>query len=175
MADALQQQNRKLLDALAEDDDSGKDSEGIASGMLRPRASALYSLEKQHCSSDKIDTVFTCAVIVDMEVGFGRDRQKTTLILMNKKTAGLSLSDKYPPSVIHFVPLDPETDRSPVGLSLTLSVARCCDGSCSKNITAAYSRPPSAPDLLRRSVVEPHSAHREKMRLAPPKPLAVSG
>lgn len=84
MATALQQQNRKLLEALADDDAPGKDAEGTTSGILRPHSSALYSLEKQSCRSDKTDTVFTCDVIVDMDAGFGRERQKTTLILMNK-------------------------------------------------------------------------------------------
>lgn len=84
MATALQQQNRKLLDSLAEDDAPGKNAEGTSSGILRPHASALYAVEKQHCRSDKTDTVFTCDVIVDMDAGFGRNRQKTTLILMNK-------------------------------------------------------------------------------------------
>lgn len=84
MATALQQQNRKLLEALADDDAPGKEAEGTTAGLLSPHKSALYSLEKLNCRTDKTDTVFTCDVIVDMDAGFGRERQKTTLILMNK-------------------------------------------------------------------------------------------
>lgn len=84
MAAALQQQNRKLRDVAAKENASGKAPEYIFSGMLSVHEPALYTLEKQHCRSDKTDTVFTCDVIVDMDAGFGRNRQKTTLILMNK-------------------------------------------------------------------------------------------
>ena len=62
MAAALQQQNRKLRDAAAKENASGKEPEYISSGMLSVHEPALYSLEKQHCRSDKTDTVFTCDV-----------------------------------------------------------------------------------------------------------------
>ncbi|WP_200780704.1 hypothetical protein [Klebsiella oxytoca] len=84
MTDALQQKNRKLLDALAEDESSGKDAEGIATGMLRPHTSALYSLEKMNCIAGKTNDIFICEVDVDMDAGFGRVKQVASLILINK-------------------------------------------------------------------------------------------
>ncbi|WP_368758738.1 hypothetical protein [Klebsiella oxytoca] len=84
MTHALQQQNRKLRDVEAKEKTSGKDAEYLSSGMLRLHESTLYSLEKQKCRSDKSNTVFKCDVMVDMDAGFGRTRQNTSLILMKR-------------------------------------------------------------------------------------------